>query len=409
MNSITLLKACRACGNPHLRKVFSLPPMPLANSFRLPDEPIGRKFPLTVLWCDECHLAQLRETVDPEVLYANYPYVTSASQTMLRHFESLWSEIKTECIPESAIEIGSNDGRMLQFLKGKGVDRVCGIEPAENLFSLAMKEGITTINSLFDKHAAEIVHGVVPRCDLIVARHVFAHVDDWHAFVKNLDVLAGKETLIAIELPYLVDMLEKAELDQCYHEHLSYASIRSFWMLLEHTPFHIHKVKFYPIHGGAMVLFIRRNDSEWARLPLPYEFIHPTAWEDFNVRAWRRIEDLKLKVHALVGSGKLVAGYGASAKSSVWISACGFTSEDIRFIVDSTPQKIGRLSPGTCIPIVPEEEIEKADVAVCCAWNFLLEIKEKLKPWIEKGGILINPHHPESNVAQTLAKEYSKT
>ncbi len=398
--SMTIHTVCRSCGNTGLREVFSLPPMHLANAFRLPGEPMGEKFPLTALWCEKCNLAQLRETVDPYILYNNYAYVTSTSQTMLRHFESLWSEIKSECSPESAIEIGSNDGRLLQFLRDRGVDRVCGVEPAYNLVELALKEGITTINGLFDNYTAHIVHGVVPKCDLIVARHVFAHVDDWQAFVKNLDAMAQKETLIAIEVPYLVDMLQGVELDSIYHEHLSYVSIHSILALLEHTPFHIHRVMFFPIHGGAMVLFLRRDDSDRQPFVIPYESIQPTAWVEFAMHANRRIEALKLRVRNLVASGKTVCGFGASAKSSVWIQACGFTENEISFICDCTEQKQGRCSPGTEIPIEPESSLSDADVAVLFSWNFAREIIENNDDWVSRGGIFIDPHRP--NLAEEV-------
>ena len=385
---------CRACGNTDLKQVFSFDrPMPLANSFRLPTEDQDGHVPLTVLFCPKCTLSQLRETVDPAVLYHNYPYVTSRSETMRLHFESLWSAVGEECYGESVIEIGSNDGHFLSFARDHGAEHVCGVDPAENLTSAAIKSGITTINGLFDTYNANIINGVIPKPDVIIARHVFAHVDDWNGFVKNLDVLASKETLIVIEVPYVLDMLEKIELDQLYHEHLSYVSIASIRALLEHSPFHIHRVLRFPIHGGAMVVMLRRNDSKAQPFPMPQEAVTAQMWEDFRNYANTSIHALKLKVDDLVANDKTVCGFGASAKSTVWMAACGFTREHIQFICDCTPNKIGRHSPGTDVPILPESAMmeRKQDYAVLFIPNFRDEVIANNKSYLDDGGKFIIP------------------
>jgi len=373
--------------------------MPLANSFKAEGEEQDGYVPLTLLWCERCQLAQLREVVSPEILYSGYSYRTSESATMLAHFESLWAFIKQKSPVESVIEIGSNTGAFLKFALANGAERVCGVDPAGNLAELATKDGITTIVGLFDSYSANIVGGVVPIPNVIIARHVFAHVNDWSEFINNLGVIARKDTLIAIEVPSLVDMLSKVQWETAYHEHLSYVSISSIEHLLKGTVFHLHAVRNFDIMGGSIVFLLRRNDCEKYPDSIPSENITEQSWQTFSNDAHAAINHLRFKVEDLLGlrsakrTGKTIAGFGASAKSTVWISACGFTHNEIKFICDCTPNKQGKFSPGTSIPIVPESELmkQKPDYAIIFSGNFKDEIISKNQNYLDAGGKFLIP------------------
>jgi len=417
---------CRACGfgtpttppgiksetpPEKLIEVFDLGIQPLANDFTKPGEEQKGYAPLKVLFCPVCTLAQLSVVVKPEILYSNYPYITSRSQTMVDHFHQLWGAIMSECKPESVVEIGSNDGLFLQFCRTSGASAVTGIDPAENL-KPDTNSGITTITSLFDEQSAAIARGAMPPVDVVVARHVFAHVDDWKAFVRNLDLLAQKETLVVIECPYVLDLLEGVELDTIYHEHLSYLSLKAVQALLRHTPFHLHKVQKFSIHGGAIVLMLRRNDS--AAYPdasveefLDRESISARSWLEFGRQAEAKMESLRLLVMQKVLNGSKVCGFGASAKSTVWVNACGFTNKDISFIADSTRQKWGCTSPGSDICIVDEGALsrERPDYAVLFAWNFLESVKQTQARYLERGGKFIVPLREIQMVGADLSRK----
>lgn len=389
---------CRCCSKDNLTPVFDLGVQPLANAFAKSDDERPGFYPLQVLFCEACTLAQLSVTVNPAVLYHNYPYITSRSRTMREHFELLWRAITAECQPDSVAEIGSNDGYLLQFLKEKGVDRVLGIDPAENL-SPKPDSGIISICGLFDAQSAAIAHRAMPDAKVIIARHVFAHINDLNAFVKNLDTLANQDTLIVIEVPYVMDILAGVELDTIYHEHLSYVSVRAIVTLLETSPFHIHKVLRFEIHGGAIVLMLRRNDHDSQPngsidYYLSREKITVSTWIDFAVMAHRKIDALRRFVATKIyGGNASVCGFGASAKSTVWINACGFSEREIKFICDCTPSKQGRFSPGSRIPILPESALleKQPGFAICFAWNFAKEIMENNQPYLEAGGRFVIP------------------
>lgn len=391
-------RICRACGLDDLYPVFDLGVQPLANNFTALGGECAGYAPLQVLFCRDCTLAQLSVVVRPDILYANYPYVTSRSQTMQDHFGLLWESIKAECQPESVVEIGSNDGHFLKFCKQHGASAVIGIDPAENLRPKD-NSGIISICGLFDPTSASIARSAMPAVNVVIARHVFAHVDDWIGFMASLDTLANKNTLIVIECPYAQDLLDGVEFDTIYHEHLSYLSIRSVDVLLKHTPFHLHKIVKFSIHGGAVVMMLRRNDCDISPCSsvqsfLKSESISLNSWLLFGSQARERISDLRRAVSEKVyGESASVCGFGASAKSTVWINACGFRPSEISFICDSTPQKQGKLSPGSGIPIVDESALlqENPQYAVCFAWNFIDEIMRTQKPYLDNGGKFIVP------------------
>jgi hypothetical protein len=404
---------CRACGygppftpdgiksapsTEHLESILNLGVMPLPNAFRKTNEKRPGHYPVELLACPRCGLGQLSAVVDPEVLYSNYPYVTSPSETMLKHFKALWEEVSEERPVERMVEIGSNDGLCLEVFKGYGAQNVMGIDPAENLVKLSRERGISTQCSMFNRESANTAANSVVPVDLILARHVFCHVDNWREFIDNIIVMCSKETLVCIEVPYAQDTVSSCEWDQVYAEHLSYLTIRSVKYLLEDSALRLHHIVRFPIHGGTVALLLRRNDSSFPARSSVDAFLNNERcgvddWKRFAQRATDQITNLKLLVRDLNKEGKRVAGYGASAKSTVWINACDFTIKDIYGVYDYTPQKLYTKIPGTDIPVIHEGAFfaDGADYAVVWAWNFLNEIVKRQEKWVASGGKFIVP------------------
>lgn len=396
---ISTLKFSVAAGNQEvpqkLMEVLDLGLMPLANDFCSQDQERAGYAPLKLLWCPRCTLGQLSVVVNPEIIYRNhYPYVTSPSKTMKDHFASLVSDLKAECETDLVVEIGSNDGTLLEFMQQNGFSKTYGVEPAENLANAALKRGINTVNDFFSAEVAQDIERVAGLPDLIIARHVFCHIDDWTHAIAAIDQLCGKETVVAIEVPYFIDTVKNGEWDQIYHEHLSYMTVKAMQAALKGSHLHVSKVLRYPIHGGAIVMILRRDDSEFAKTPLPVEYLDKSDLNTFAARALDRIAVLKKTVNELIEAGNTVVGYGASAKATQWIQSCGFTRKHIKWICDTTMFKQYKCAPGSDIPIVDEGALtrELPDYAVCFAWNFMSEIVAKEKIFKAHGGRWINPN-----------------
>jgi hypothetical protein len=386
---------CRACGGKSLSEVFDLGYQPLANDFVFPGGERQGLAPLKVMFCPDCTLSQLSVVVDPKILYSNYLYVTSSSDTMLRHFDRLVKDIISENGKGVMVEVGANDGAFLAFAQSKGFEKVIGIDPAANLVG---RNGVNIVTGFFDQKTASVAgEKLKSKANVIVARHVFCHLN-WQDFIAGITELSNSETLVCIEVPYVADLLHKGEFDTIYHEHTSYLSIRSLVALLKGSPFHIHGIMRYGIHGGSVLVMLRNNESREARHlsadeVLNEENISAKDWQDFSIKANSKIEILRQLVFEAKGKGKIVSMFGASAKSTVLINACGFTEKEISFVTDNTPLKPGRMVPASTIPIIDEGQMlsEHPDFSIMSAWNFKVEILEKQEKWRKRGGKFIIP------------------
>jgi hypothetical protein len=397
---------CRICNNPQTAKFLRLGPTPLANSFlsrEQLDQPEPR-FPLDVVFCDQCGLVQLDHSVPPEMMFGNYIYVSSSSRTMPAHFAAYSNEIVTRFIDsprDLVLEMGSNDGCLLGALLKHRV-RALGIEPAANLAGIANAAAIPTINDFFCERTAREIRGREGLCKVIVGNNVLAHIGDLRDLVTGLDVSLGLDGVAIFEVPYLVDLLRKNEFDTIYHEHLSYFALRPLQKLFESRGMRIFDVKRLPVHGGSIRIYVSRVEagretlSTVEDLQLLEASERLDSYETYEVFA-SRIEnmkrDLTILLSELKGSGARIAGYGAPAKGNTLLNHFQIGTELIDFIVDRNPYKQGMYTPGKHIPVVDVKCLleEQPDYVLLLAWNFTEEILEQQSEYLIRGGKFIVP------------------
>ena len=411
---ISEVKSCRACGSTNLVLLLDLGQTPLANSFIEPHEAVDElpKFPLRLSLCCSCSLGQLAEVIDPEVLYASYAYITSTSRTMAAHLDSQSVHLieggNFDGHPR-VVEIASNTGVYLERFKAKGCE-VLGIEPAENVAKMANAAGIPTWSMFFDSSAAKRILKDWGSADLVCGRHVFAHIHDWRSLISNLAAITHEGSIVALEVPYLMDFREQVEFDTIYHEHLSFVSVRSVEALVSGSAFQLHRIDHYPIHGGSILLQLQRRENPTPAHESVRHFIEkehqlkidqPETWNGFisNVKSIQA--KLPMLIRQLRAQGKRIIAYGASAKGNTLLNTSGITSEDLDYIIDNTPFKQGKLAPGSKIPVVPPERLleDQPDYALLLAWNFAEEIINRETEFQNRGGRFIIPI-PEPRIVE---------
>jgi novobiocin biosynthesis protein NovU/D-mycarose 3-C-methyltransferase len=397
---------CRAgCSSP-LVEILDLGKTALANDFIEPAavRDYRAHVPLRLNLCPSCSFLQLREVVDPAVLYSQYTYITSTSRTMDAHLKALADHLLAVAGFSSAprvLEIASNTGLFLKKFQVRGCD-VLGVEPAANISALAAADGVPTRTEFFDAKSAEAIRTEWNAADLIIGRHVFAHIDDLKGFLQALSAVSHNRTLIAFEVPYAVDFYEGFEFDTIYHEHLSYISVRGIKKLLENSPFVLHRVNRYPIHGGSIVFMLRHRDgSDGAHRSIDdalqvegrLGLASPATWVRFSERVHQIQAELVDLIRGLRKKGKRVIGYGASAKGNTLLQSCGLGREDLDYIIDNTPFKQGRVAPGSWIPVASPERLleDQPDFALLLAWNFAPEIIQREQQYQACGGRFIVP------------------
>jgi novobiocin biosynthesis protein NovU/D-mycarose 3-C-methyltransferase len=310
------------------------------------------------------------------------------------------------------LEIASNTGVFLKKFKEQGCE-VLGIEPAGNIADVALATAIPTRKEFFNAATAKKLKAEWGAADLILGRHVFAHIDDLKDLVAGLEAVSHQDTLIAFEVPYLVDFFEHTEYDTVYHEHLSYISVRAIEALVKDSAFMLARVDHYPIHGGSILFHLRHRSSKakpHASVAQALEkekqmrLAEPATWEAFAQRVNHIRTELPALLRKLKAEGKRIIGYGASAKGNTLLNTCGITTKELDYIIDNTPFKQNKIAPGSWLPVRPPERLlqDQPDYALLLAWNFAPEIIKRETEFQKRGGRFIVPI-PEPKVVEPSA------
>jgi len=395
---------CRFCGKEVIFRFLDLGSMALANSF-LTREELGvvaePVCPLDVFFCEECGLVQIGHVVSPDALFKDYIYFSATSDLVHRHAAYLAQSFQRrfDLSPQAlVVEIASNDGTVLSYFKKSGVN-VLGVEPANNIAAVAREAGITTINDFFHAETAAAVKQQYGVADVILARHVFAHVPDIHGFVQGLANLLAPQGAIAIEAPYLIDFVEKNEFDTVYHEHYSYLSVRAMSHLFARYGMELFDVEQVAIHGGSLIYFIGHagahtvsgNVQTMIEAELAKGLGKRETYIAFAERTARIKEETLALLRDLKAKGKRVAAYGAPAKGNTFLNYCGIGTDLVEYTVDKSPYKQNLYTPGMHLPVYHPDKLaqDMPDYVLLLAWNFADEILVQQKEYLAKGGRFI--------------------
>lgn len=397
---------CRMCKSVNLVQFLDLEFTPPADQFRRKEQLAEPDvyYPLEVLMCSDCGLAQLSHVVSPEILYRNdYPYESSTTQLGRKHWaEFAKTSVEVLKIPKDSlvVDIGSNVGTLLAAFKEQGM-RVLGVDPASNIVLIAQQRGIDTLNELFSVDVAGRIAGERGRAAVITATNVFAHVDDLDAFMQGVDLLLDAKGIFIFEAPYFVNLVKNLEYDTIYHEHLSYLSVKPLVNFFKRFDMSIVDIQERDIHGGSFRVFVRRG-ADAAVPKVVHEFLRreeemgvhtKPVLEQFARDVAKNRQDLLWLLRKLKHEGKRIAGVSAPAKGMTLLNYCSIGKETLDFVTEKSTLKIGRYTPGGHIPVVSDAELirQKPDYALLLAWNFADEIIRNLQEYLDKGGKFIIP------------------
>jgi 2-polyprenyl-3-methyl-5-hydroxy-6-metoxy-1,4-benzoquinol methylase len=384
---------CRFCGG-ELHDFVDLGMSPLCESFLAADQIDAMEpfYPLKVMVCGTCFLAQVKEYVSPEHIFREYAYFSAYSEAWLAHARA-YVDMAINRFDLSRdgriVELASNDGYLLQYFVKQGYP-VLGIDPAENVAKAAEARGVPTLTRFFNHETARELAGQGVLADLIIGNNVLAQVPDLNDFLAGVPILLRPRGVATFEFPHLLRLIEENQFDTIYHEHFWYFSLMAAERMLAAHGLRVFDVEELWSHGGSLRLFVCHADN--AAQPTLQAVGELVARERHAglrdlatyVAFAEKVKETKRRLlEFLIGAkraGKSVVGYGAPGKGNTLLNYCGIRSDFLDYTVDRNPYKHGRFLPGTHIPVLPPERIAETrpDYLLILPWNLRDEVMKQM-------------------------------
>ncbi|PKQ20010.1 MAG: SAM-dependent methyltransferase [Actinobacteria bacterium HGW-Actinobacteria-6] len=398
---------CRSCNAPLTEVFVDLGMSPLSNAYIRADQ-LGAPevfFPLDVRVCSECFLVQLPEYEAPDVIFGDYAYFSSYSDSWLKHASEYVSMItpRLGLGPQShVVEIASNDGYLLQYFVDIGVP-VLGIEPADSVAQAAIKKGIPTIVEFFGESLGRRLASEGQLADLVIGNNVLAHVPNLNDFVAGVKALLTPTGVATFEFPHLLHLVDRLEFDTIYHEHFSYFSFITVRSVFERHGLTLFDVEELESHGGSLRIYAKHTEDRSKDVLAAVEGLidRERAAGFDSIETYRGFQPLveaaKREILAFLiqakNEGKRVVGYGAPAKGNTLLNYCGVRTDLIEYTVDRNPHKRDKFLPGTHIPVYAPEKIfeDQPDYVMVLPWNLKEEIIGQNLGIAEWGGRFVLP------------------
>jgi len=397
---------CRHCHAPVEQEFIDLGTAPPSNAY-LGREQLSapeRWFPLRVFVCTSCWLVQTEDYAHHAVLFdSEYAYFSSFSTSWLEHARSYVDDMaqRFDLGPASqVVEVASNDGYLLQYVKQKGIGCL-GIEPTASTAREARRKGLEVREAFFGVALAEQLCDEGKMADLTAANNVLAHVPDINDFTGGFARLLKPNGVATFEFPHLMQLVEHCQFDTVYHEHFSYLSLTAVQRIFERNGLAVFDVEELTTHGGSLRVFAQRLDTGRRERSAAVDALLQreasagmttvTYYQGFQARAERLKNDLLRFVLDARQEGKTVMAYGAAAKGNTLLNFAGIRADLVSCAVDLNPAKQGRYMPGSRIPIVTQQHLEAArpDYVLILPWNLKSEVMHQLQCVPRWGGTFV--------------------
>ncbi|WP_103669904.1 class I SAM-dependent methyltransferase [Pseudanabaena sp. BC1403] len=405
MSSYNKISKCRISGSENLVSVLNLGYQSLTGVFPKNADEAVTKGPLELVWCSDSGLLQLRHSYEPSEMYGdNYGYRSGLNQSMINHLtdkvaylERLITLNKGDVI----VDIGSNDATTLKAYKTEGVTKI-GIDPTGNKFLEYYPSDICLVPDFFSSQNYHAVESKKAR--IITSIAMFYDLEAPIEFAKQIESILADDGIWHFEQSYMPSMLRTNSYDTICHEHLEYYSLQVVKTVLEKSGLRLVDVFMNSINGGSFAVTATKADNLSIKSNQPVidwllgqenrmGLNTPRPYRDFEERVFRHREDLTRLIRDLNADGKKILGYGASTKGNVVLQFCGITPDDIPAIAEVNPEKFGRVTPGTHIPIISEAEARamQPDYFLVLPWHFKDGILRREKDYLASGGKFIFP------------------
>jgi 2-polyprenyl-3-methyl-5-hydroxy-6-metoxy-1,4-benzoquinol methylase len=398
---------CRICSSKNLDLVVNLGKQPWCNNF-LTKSQLGKEkfYPLKLMYCNNCSLAQLSYTVKKEIMFSDHTYLSGITNTLSNHFKKICTSINKQFnydkSKKSILDLGSNDGTFLKHFKNIGWE-ILGIESSKRISIIANKNGIKTINKFFNY---ELALSIKKKFDFVNASGVFFHLEELHSFTKGVKYLLANEGVFIVQFLYMKSIVNNLAFDQIYHEHLLYYNLSTLQKLLDMYDLEIFDCYLTSVHGGQMITYISHRGTKTKTKRL-FSYLKKEKNSKCNSKSYYldfakniiKLKDKNIKfLKDCRRNEQIVFGMGAPVKGNTLLNYFNINKNLIQKLLEKNQLRKNLYAPGSHIPIVMEnEEKIKPDVYYVLAWNFKKEILNNNKQLIKRGVKFFFPINPKKN------------
>ena len=372
---------------------------PIANAFIKDRSKKEYMYHLKMQFDTESYLVSQVNKVEPSMMFNDgYVYHSSNSKTMRKHFKDTAQIIKNEFNVNSILEIGSNDG---VFIKNFSNKNAIAVEPCENFAKVTNDLGYQTYDKFWNIDLSnEIIknHG---KQNVIYSANCMCHIPDILGAFKAIKNTLTDDGVFIFEDPSLVNMIKRCSYDQLYDEHVHIFSIIALQNIFREIGMTIFKVDNTKVHGGSNRVYVKNISNsnisicssveKNVKLEITENLHKVSTYKNFEKEVKKSKDDLLRKLKMYKSQNKKIISYGATSKSTTVFNYCNIDSNIIDYIIDTTPSKQNKFSPGVNIPVLPYENNfdNNIDIAFLGAWNYFEEITKKEKQFLDRGGVFI--------------------
>ena len=395
-------EVCRLCASKNLTNALNLKSTPIGDDYQKHINKNLDFYKLILNKCDKCGFVQLSNVIDPNSVYGDYIYVTTTSSGLPQHFKNLVDKLfKDKIVNEKSkiLELGSNDGTLLDYFMSKGC-KVIGVDPAKEMIN-NLNKNFETITEMFNFELAKEILSKNGQFDLIIANNVIANIDDLNDTFKGIDLLLKDNGSFVMETFSLYGVLTKNLIDNIYHEHLSYFTIKNFEKFLLKFNLQLVEADHLDVKGGSIRFIFKKTKEKIVkklRTSNCIEYEENANLDSFN--SFKKIEEINFKNNSKLNQfieeerkrKKIFAGYGASVGTTTFMYYYNLI-EYVEYLFDDEQKRHNLFSPGSNIEVISPKKILELmpDYIIIFAWRYSDLILKKNSEYILKGGQFIIP------------------